>query len=260
MKYLELPDVQTPCPYLPERVFISENYLLPAPAPQHLDYLLSCGFRHFGSYFFRPVCGSCTMCVPLRVPIDRYALSRSARRALSRNRDLRTVVGVPAPSKRTYYLYRNHQSRFDRKGSDSYDRYVESFFAPTFGNTQISVYDGNTLISVLHVDITGTAASAVYCYFDTSYESRSLGTFTILKGLEIAGKLNLHRYYLGFLVEGNSHMSYKSRYRPNEILTGEGWLPYLDESGEQSSQDPLKKGFPGAVIRTTHPFHDVFSL
>ena len=259
MKYLELPDAETPCPYIPGRAFTAENFLFPAPTADQLDYLLSVGFRHFGAYFFRPVCDSCMRCIPLRVRMSDYAPSRSAKRIISKNKHFRITLGMPTPSKETYALYRKHQARFERKGSDSYERYVESFFTATFGNTQISVFDDTKIISVLHLDITGTAVSAVYCYFDTEYVRESLGTFTIVGGLDLSCNLGIHWFYLGYMVEENSHMSYKIRYRPNEILTAAGWAPYVGASGEKHNQNYFSKGFPGADFRANHPFHAAFS-
>ena len=259
MKYLELPDAETPCPYIKGRMFTAENFLIPAPRADQLDYLLAFGFRHFGAYFFRPVCGSCKRCIPLRVRMSGYSPSRSSKRIVSKNKHFRITLGMPTPSKDTYAIYRKHQVRFERKGSDSYERYVESFFSATFGNTQISVFDDTKIVSVLHLDITGTVVSAVYCYFDTEYVRESLGTYTILRGLELSRNLGIHWFYLGYMVEENSHMSYKIRYRPNEILTAGGWMPYLEASGEKHNQKYFSEGFPGADYRVDHPFHVAFS-
>ncbi|MAG13983.1 MAG: hypothetical protein CMN78_05250 [Spirochaetales bacterium] len=260
MKFLELPDTKTQCPYISGRKFIAENFLFSAPDADQLDYLLSGGFRHFGAYFFRPVCESCSRCIPLRVIVTDYSPSRSGKRILSKNSMFRVTVGAPGMSRRGFVLYKKHQQRFERKGSESFERYVESFFSPTFGNTQISVFDVNHLISVLHLDVTGTSMSAVYCYFDTAYERRSLGTFTILKGLELALYMNIRWFYLGYVVEENNHMSYKVRYRPNEILAPSGWVPYRVLSGEEQNRRCFDEGFPGTAFRAKHPFRGVFDF
>ena len=219
-----------------------------------IDALLKAGFRHFGSYYFRPVCDDCGRCVPLRVDVRRHEPTRSENRVLRANRDLVTTVGAPVPDARAYSLYRMHQHRFEQKPSSSYKQFVKSFFTPTFGNTQLSVYLDDLLVSVLHLDVTGTSLSAVYCYYDTGCIRRSLGTFAILAGLRFAKELGVSRYYLGYIVEGNRHMEYKSRYRPNEILTAGGWLPFKSLSGYMENLTAYAAGFPGFEYRSTRPF------
>ncbi len=254
MKYVRLPDSVTQCPYLPGRIFTAENFIAPLPGADEIDLLLKAGFRHFGSYYFRPVCDGCGRCVPLRVNVRKHQLSRSEKRVLRYNRDLSVTVGPPDPDSRAYSLYRMHQRRFERRSSSSYKQFVNTFFTPTFGNTRLSVYLDGLCVSVLHLDVTGTSSSAVYCYYDTQYVQRSLGTFSILAGLQYAKELGVSHYYLGYVVEGNTHMEYKSRYRPNEILTVSGWLPFKSLSGHTDNLAEYMAGFPGGEYRSNKPF------
>jgi leucyl-tRNA---protein transferase len=254
VKFLSLHDSVTQCPYLEGRVFTAENFIAPMLSADEIDALLKTGFRHFGSYYFRPVCEGCRRCVPIRVDVRRHQPTRSENRVLRTNRDLVTTVGAPAPDSRAYSLYRMHQHRFEERASSSYEQFVKSFFTPTFGNTQLSVYLDDLLVSVLHLDVTGTSLSAIYCYYDTGCFRRSLGTFSILAGLQFAKELGVSRYYLGYIVEGNHHMEYKSRYRPNEVLTAGGWLPFKSCSGHMENSAKYAEGFPGAEYRSTRPF------
>ena len=259
MRYLALSDSVTPCPYLPDREFIAENFIAPSLRPDEMDTLLRSGYRHFGSYFFRPVCGGCSRCVPLRVIAGNHTNSRSERRLMNINRELVVTAGAPAPNKRAYQLYRMHQQRFEVKSPATYERFCRSFFAPTSGNTQISVYLNGLLISVLHLDVTGTSVSAVYCYYDTRFEKRSLGTFSVLKGLHFAGKLKVEHFYLGYIVSGNRHMEYKMRFRPNEFLSSAGWIFYKAADGTTDHTEEYERGFPGDEYRKRGAFPDILS-
>ena len=131
MKFLELEDNTTSCPYLADQSFTAENFLARSLSADETDRLLVRGFRHFGTYYFRPVCGDCNRCVPLRVRMSGYRPTRSAKRLFSANRDLVTTLGVPTPSKRSFDLYRKHQLRFEEQASVSYEHYVRSFFNST---------------------------------------------------------------------------------------------------------------------------------
>lgn len=247
-------DSVTPCPYLPDREFTAENFIAPALGPDEIDSLLEAGFRHFGSYYFRPVCSGCHRCVPLRVVVKEHANSRSERRMLRQNRDLVVDIGTPTPSRRAFELYQLHQERFERQSPSSYEQFVYAFHSPTFGNNQLSVYLEGTLVSVLHLDITGTSISAVYCYYDTALADRSLGTYSILTGLHLAERLGVARYYLGYLVSGNRHMEYKERFRPNEVLVADGWVSFKTAAGATGHPGQYEAGFPGAEFRARRPF------
>ena len=254
MKFLEINDSTTPCPYLSGREFTAENFLAPNLDGDELDRLLAKGFRHFGTYYFRPVCESCFNCVPLRVRMREFRPSRSARRLFNTNRDLRVTIGAPSPGARPFDLYRKHQLRFDHRSSGTYEHFVRSFFTPTFGNTQLSVYSSSRLISVLHLDVTGTSMSAVYCYYDTDYTKRSLGTFSIFKALDWGRRAGISFFYLGYSVDGNRHMDYKTRFRPNEFLSDGEWISLFDENGEKGNSERFARGFRGIDHRQREPF------
>lgn len=259
MKFLNLRDSVTPCPYLPGRRFTAENFISPVLEAHETDRLLEAGFRHFGSYYFRPVCDACTRCVPIRVDVRRHRDSRSERRIIRENNDLITVPGAPSPSRRAFSLYRMHQERFENSPSTTYEQFVRSFFSPTLGNTQLSVYFEGILVSVLHLDVTSTSISAVYCYFDTGLEHRSLGTYSILSGLRFAAEMQVSHYYLGYIVAGNHHMAYKSRFRPSEILVDDGWVAFASPTGDTLNESKYAEGFPGAAYRSRRPFSSILA-
>ena len=72
----------------------------------------------------------------------------------------------------------------------------------------------------------------------TSEETRrSLGTWAILWLVARARALNLPYVYLGYWVPESRKMSYKSRFRPSEILMGGMWR-VLEESQETPATEP----------------------
>ena len=73
------------------------------------------------------------------------------------------------------------------------------------------------------IDRTSDAFSAVYSYYDPSQRGRSLGNFMILWLVDTAVSTGLQHVYLGYWIEDCDKMSYKTRYRPIELLGDTGW-------------------------------------
>jgi arginine-tRNA-protein transferase len=81
---------------------------------------------------------------------------------------------------------------------------------------------GERLVGVSTVDRCPGGFSSVYMYFDPDEGKRSLGTYSVLREVEYSKTQGLPYYYLGYYVAGSKTMSYKARFRPNEILVQAG--------------------------------------
>src|SRR5580692_8988549 len=84
-----------PCAYLPTESASLEVRVMLDVTPEELDALLERAWRRFGPIYFRPACTQCGECVSLRVPVDRFVLSRGQRRVARGCARLRRVVGRP---------------------------------------------------------------------------------------------------------------------------------------------------------------------
>ena len=78
-------------------------------------------------------------------------------------------------------------------------------------------------ISVAIVDRGSDALSAVYCYFDPDHSKLGIGTFSVLKQIELARGWGMRYVYLGLYVASSKHMSYKANFRPHERLVDGRW-------------------------------------
>jgi arginine-tRNA-protein transferase len=101
-----------------------------------------------------------------------------------------------------------------------------------------------SLLGIAHLDITDSSLSAIYCYYNTDYRSDSLGTFAILKSIEIARSRSISHVYLGYYVKECSHMNYKIRFRPNQALVAErNWRDFAGDSIDSVPSSILRQGF-----------------
>ena len=83
--------------------------------------------------------------------------------------------------------------------------------------------DGGELVAGCLIDRISDAFSAVYSYYDPDKDDRSLGNYMILWLVEMAASIGLSHVYLGYWIEACDKMSYKTRYRPIELLGDAGW-------------------------------------
>ena len=225
-----------PCPYLPERVERKVFARLTGPLAQPLSEALThSGFRRSQSIAYRPACEGCNACVSVRIVADEFEMSRSQKRIARRNRDLsRASVAAEATREqfallRTYLDSRHSGGGMSDMGLFDYVAMVEE----TPVNTHIVEYrrpDG-TLIACALTDVLRDGLSMVYSFFHPGEDMRSLGTYMILDHVRTAQAAGQPYVYLGYWVEGSDKMDYKSRFKPLEALTKEGW-ERIDSSDE----------------------------
>ncbi len=226
-----------PCPYLPGRterkVFARLSGTLAQPLNEALTHS---GFRRSQTIAYRPACDACTACVSVRIVTQGFELSRNLRRILRRNGDVvRTIVPAEATREqfallRTYLDSRHAGGGMSDMGLFDYVAMVEE----TPVNTHLVEYrvsDGSArgrLIACALTDELRDGLSMVYSFFNPGEEARSLGTYMILDHVQNTRERGLPHVYLGYWVRGSKKMDYKSRFRPMEALTREGWERLAD--------------------------------
>jgi len=215
---------QFPCSYLPGR--IARNCVIDPQFPMDeavYSDLLKSGFRRSGSQVYRPQCLPCKECISTRIPADDFKPSRSQRRNLKLNRDLRIEINMAGFKPEYADLYKSYlQDRHQNHDADGVEDFFESDWCPTH---YIEFYDNKKLIGVAVVDILPTEISAVYTLFDTQRGSkRGLGTFAVLWQIDYALKLGKQYVYPGYWIEKCSKMNYKSRFQPLEGYRDGRWF------------------------------------
>ncbi len=214
------------CIYLPDQLSRMRYRVIDYCTPETYTSLLERGWRRFGRIFFRPMCASCVECRSLRVDVERFKPNRSMRRTLARNRDLRVGLRRAAVSDEHLELYdRYHRDMADRKGWSEKSITLLSYYRTfvegrhEFGHEML-FFDDDRPVAVALVDVLPQAVSAVYCYYEPESRARALGVYSVLRQIELARDRGVPYLYLGYWIEGNASMRYKSRYRPHEILEG----------------------------------------
>jgi len=216
------------CPYLPgrmERKLLTE---ISGPRAQvTYEALTLAGFRRSHRFAYRPACGQCNACTPVRVVVDGFTPGRSLRRILRSNADL-SVRLVPARATgeqfalfRRYIESRHGDGEMAGMTEQEYRDMVESSDI----DTRLAEFrdPAGDLVAVCLLDWLADGPSAVYSFFEPGEVRRSLGTYVVLSLIEAARQAGRPHVYLGYWIEDSRKMAYKTRFRPLEGLGSSGW-------------------------------------
>ncbi len=215
------------CGYLAGRRAVT-LFVDPRMRPDRATYTLLSehGFRRSGGHIYRPKCGSCDACVPIRLPVADFELRRAQRRNLRLNSDI-TVKACEAVYDASHFnLYRRYMTARHKGGGmenadpDTYMDFLSTSWATT---TFYEFRSGAELLAIAVTDRLNDGLSAVYTFFDPSYANRGLGRYAILKEIEIARALGLKWLYLGYWIEDCRKMSYKTEFRPYHCYVNGSW-------------------------------------
>jgi arginine-tRNA-protein transferase len=220
--------IPSPCPYLPgrmERKIFTQ--LDPLDGPYLNNYLTHAGFRRSQNVIYRPACETCRECRSLRVNVADFKPSKSLRRTAKKNADLNISIAPALATQEQFELLQHYlHTRHTGGGMTSMDfeRY-EMMVEECASETEITEFrlDDGTLIAAMLVDRLNDGMSLVYSFFDPNYADRSLGNFMIYTHLRFCQAEGTPYLYLGYWVPESPKMTYKSRFRPCEILTHAGW-------------------------------------
>jgi arginine-tRNA-protein transferase len=226
------------CPYLPNRFETKLVTELGGPDALDLhDQLTDAGFRRSHHYVYKPLCGACHACVPVRIPVASFRPSRSQRRTRRANE---AVTGAVVPAMATseqfalftrYVAARHGDGDMAEMDFDDYRAMIEESPVDTH---LVELREGGRLVAACLTDWLGNGISAVYSFFDPRLRRRALGVHIVLWLVDEATRRGLPYVYLGYWIAGSSKMDYKARYAPLEALGPAGWELFEPGVGQAS--------------------------
>jgi len=193
--------------------------------------LLALGFRRSGTFVYRPHCDHCQACQAIRIPVAAFAPTRSQKRAWKQHSQLTAHVLEPGFTREHYDLYLRYQRARHAGGGmdvDDAQQYREFLVTSQVTTSMVefrspaSDHTPSQLKMVSVIDRLDDALSAVYTFYEPNGQ-QSYGTFNVLWQIEWARSQGLTYLYLGYWIAECNKMSYKSRFRPHELLVQEHW-------------------------------------
>lgn len=225
------------CSYLPDRISRSQ-----VVTPVHLvntaiySQLMRSGFRRSGPFIYRPCCDSCNACVPVRLPVDRLALSRSQRRAQQRHANLEVRERPLLYDDAHYCLYARYQAKRHSGGGmdeDNDDQYSQFLLASPMETRLMEFTENGVLRMVSVIDVMDDGLSSVYTFFDPDVPGASYGTYNILWQAAFCQQLNLPYLYLGYWIRETRKMTYKANFHPVQGYVNGVWRDLAPEETKE---------------------------
>ncbi len=194
--------------------------------PSLYSSLIQYGFRRSGSHIYRPHCDNCSACTSIRVKTADFIPGRRFKRVLKNNSDLECNVVKTIDTPEHYKLYRKYISSRHKGGEmdeDNYSAYRDFLCSSWADIIYLEVRLNNELIAIAVTDQVEDGISAVYTFFDPDESKRSLGTYLILKQIELNNSLGNEHLYLGYWVQSCRKMSYKTDFKPFQLFIDGEW-------------------------------------
>ena len=222
------------CSYLDDH---QEQLLVFAPdttvQPEHYSRLIQAGFRRSGAQVYRPHCAACSQCESIRVKVNEFLPSKSQKRILNKNRDVKCRLVehgseyFAANFAEYFTLYCQYINERHQDGSmfpPDKSQFTDFIQCQWQALVLIEARLNNAVIAVAVTDVTQTGFSAFYTIFDPALAQRSLGTFMILQQIAFCQRNHLPYLYLGYQIDACRKMNYKEAFSPNERFNGEFWV------------------------------------
>jgi len=212
------------CAYIPNKKVRMHYKHIENATQSYNTALINRGWRRFGSYYFHPICESCSECKSLRINVDEFKLSKSQKKSIKRNKETEIIIQKPTLTQAHLDLYNKYHAFKHQKDNWTHRNispreYKENFVegAHDFGKEVLYIQDGE-IIGVDLIDILDDGISSIYFYYDPDFPRLSLGIYSLLYQIELAKVLELPWIYLGYWVDGCKAFAYKSNFQPQEIL------------------------------------------
>jgi arginine-tRNA-protein transferase len=214
------------CSYLDAKEQTMHYKIIEGSSIQANQELIERGYRRFGKMFFRPICKGCDECKSIKIDVENYTFSKSARRILKKSKIFHSYLQKPTLSQEhlkifeKYHLYMHEKKGWDYNKT-SPEHYYNSFVNghEDFGYEILYFYE-DKLIAVDLIDILEDGVSSIYFYYDPDFTSYSLGKLSLYNQIKYAKNANKKWIYLGYYVKDCPSLSYKAEYKPYLTLQG----------------------------------------
>ena len=234
-------DITEPCPYMRGRmqtITSVDTSVLPSDQPYHaISHLITTGYYPDSDNTMTTYnCKQCFACYPCRTVASEFQPSPSLKKAFRKNADLNVRVvenETDVDLDEHNELMKNYMNARHQRFADSDDAYVlgewKQHLSYNLSTKSLSVYlaehraTDNTLVGSIHFSPLQNGLFGHFFYYDPAYMKRGIGNAIIMNLIYETAQRGLNYTYFGPWTDEETALHYKSRFRPFEILTPDGW-------------------------------------
>ena len=170
-------------------------------------------------------------CVPIRININNFRLSRSQKRVYKNHNNLSSRILPLKFNEEHFELYAKYQKNRHltfTKTNDDISDYNDFLIKSNVSTKIIEFRDKNELKIVSIVDFLDNGLSAVYTFFECDDKNSSFGTYSILSLIDLCKKKKITYLYLGYWINECQKMAYKIHFKDYELLIDDLWQSNSD--------------------------------
>ncbi|MBD23154.1 MAG: hypothetical protein CL572_05785 [Alphaproteobacteria bacterium] len=186
------------------------------------------GFRRSFDHMYIPICEACNLCIPSRINLEKFKLSKSNKRNMKINRDLELIPASKSFNNERYKLFKEYCSKrhAESKMGDMSLREFNSFFYDHKNKTEIFdlIDSSKKLYGSILLDVLNNGYSAVYSFFNANLYKRGLGKNLIIQTILKLKNKNISHLYLGYWVKDSDKMNYKILFNNIELFKNGEWV------------------------------------
>lgn len=226
MNLLKEFSLEDKCSYLKDKKQIMHYKIIGNCNIKSCSDFIERGFRRFGKMYFRPICEGCDECKSIKIDVNNFTFTKSARRVIKKASGIKNYIQKPSMTQEHLALFEKYHKYMNIKKNWEYsettaEHYYNSFVVghEEFGY-EVLYYDDDKLIGIDLIDILEDGISSIYFYYDPDYSHLSLGKYSLYNQIKFALKSDKKWIYLGYYVKDCPSLSYKSEYKPYLTLKG----------------------------------------
>ncbi|HEX9961865.1 MAG TPA: hypothetical protein VGB00_13080 [Pyrinomonadaceae bacterium] len=187
------------------------------------------GYCDFHRWNFDVYKGRYRKAFPTRYKLRDFVFTKSLRRVLKKNQDLKTVIRplriTPEKSRLhdIHYFLRHHKP--PRKSLPEAYKYTVHYPSKLM---ELCVFKENKLVACSIFEVGARAMVSNIAFWDLKEASRGLGILTILLEVQYALRHGMNWYYLGFYYKQNPNYQYKTRFGGLQLYDwdNEHWIDF----------------------------------
>lgn len=193
---------------------------------QEFNNLIHQGFRRSGNHVYKPHCHECEKCIPIRIKVDDLKLNTTQKKCLKRNQ-FKVEISDLKFEQEDFLLYQSYQTKRHNDQStseeDQKEEYKNFLLTSNHDSKMFKFYLNKQLMIISIVDLISDGISAVYTIYNQHFPKLSLGTYAILWQSEWCKENNFSYLYLGYWINENAKMRYKTNFKPYELFINKQW-------------------------------------